>query len=172
MRDCPSRSSTASWRRTWPSRRSLYPPPSPNTLASEHDSPSTWISAGPAPLPWCGGLPRLSNSGSATRCCVHCPLATSRRCPARSPRRMATHCISDRRATNMALPKRNSRFPTATSAKTDPTVRWPSATPLSTATTNARWQNSSSTRASTPTTPTARFGKTSRSPSRTCWPVR
>ena len=42
----------------------------------------------------------------------------------------------------------------------------------STATTSGRWPRSSSTSASTPTTPRARSGRTSRSPSRTCWPAR
>ena len=133
---------------------------------------ASWISAEPAPRPWSGGRPRRSNSASATRCCARCPPDTSRRHPRRSPGRWSTRCSSVRRATNTALRRRNSRSRTATSARTDPTVRWPSATRRSTATTSGRWPRSSSTSGSTPTTPKARSGRTSRSPSRTCWPAR
>ncbi len=90
-----------------------------------------------------GGRGR-SNSASATRCCAHCRPATSPRRPSRSPGRWSTRCSSARRATNTALRKPNSRFPTATSARTGPTARWPSVTRRSTATTSGRWPRSSS----------------------------
>lgn len=161
MRDCPSRLSTASWRHTWPSRRSSSPPPSPNTSEWGRGSPNTWTWVAPAPRPWCGGPPQPSNSASATPSCARCPPGTSPRCRPRNPDRSATHCISGRRATNTALPRPNSRSPTEISARTDRMARSPNATRRSTATTRGRWPRSSSTSAPTPITPRARSGRTS-----------